>query len=424
MSALTPAHAGQAPPPAADRHGPRLPRVVVASGFVILALSYMVNAMDRQVFFPILPAIRAEYGFSLPEGGMLATGFTLGMAVSGLPAGYLIGRLSRKSVLLVSIVLYSLGTLATPLAGGFGDMMTYRIVSGVGEGMQSAALFAAVGTYFFHRRALALGGIGAAFGLGIFLGPLVGIHLDEAYHSWRAPFVLFGSCGLTIAVVALFVVSRRMTELVHDPVASTATYDHVPACPYNRNTLTLTVSAALGGLAVYGFLGLYPTYLISAEHYTTGQAALAASFVGFGGLTALLAGWLGDRVDQRNLLVVTYLALAATSLLVYRTDVSPGTQDLYAFLMGAFGTGSLYPNTSSAMQRAVRPDRVGTAAGLFITGYYLSSAFSGLLFATFVDHLGWRQAGLWQVTVLSLVAAGVLTGVRGSQFITATPPVR
>jgi len=36
-------------------------------------------------------------------------------------------------------------------------MMTYRIVSGVGEGMQSAALFAAVGAYFFHRRALALG---------------------------------------------------------------------------------------------------------------------------------------------------------------------------------------------------------------------------------------------------------------------------
>jgi MFS family permease len=419
MAQATPTDAGRPPTLTAGTAQRLLPRSLVAAGFVILALSYLVNAMDRQVFFPILPDIRTEYGFSLQQGGTLATCFTLGMAVSGLPAGYLLNRLSRKTVLLASIVLYSLGTLATPLAAGFADMMTYRIVSGFGEGMQSAALFAAVGTYFFHRRALALGGIGAAFGMGIFLGPLVGVRFADAYGSWRAPFVLFGTCGLAIAMIAVFVVSRRMTELIHDPVVGTATYDHVPASPYNRNTIALAVSAAFGGIAVYGFLGLYPTYLISDLHYTSGQAALAASFVGFGGLSALPAGWLGDRVNQRNLLIVSYLALAATSLLVYRTHVTPGWQYGYAFLMGAFGTGALYPNTSSAMQRAVRPAKVGSAAGLFISSYYLSSAFSGLLFATLVDDLSWRQAGFWQVTVVCLLAAGALVFVRGSQFITA-----
>lgn len=420
MAQVTPAETGSAPATATHGAQRQLPRAVVAAGFAILALSYMVNAMDRQVFFPILPDIRAEYGFSLPQGGTLATGFTLGMAVAGLPAGYLLGRLGRKTVLLASIVIYSLGTLATPLAAGFADMLTYRIVSGFGEGMQSAALFAAVGTYFFHRRALALGGIGAAFGTGVFLGPLVGVHFANAYHSWRAPFVLFGTSGLAVAMIALFFVSRRMTELVHDPVVTAATYDHVPASPYNRNTIALGVSAALGGLAVYGFLGLYPTYLTTDLHYTAAQAALATSFVGLGGLTALLSGWLGDRVDQRNLLIVTYLALAATSLLVYQTHSTPGWQYFYAFLMGAFGVGSLYPNTSSAMQRAVRPDRVGSAAGLFISSYYISAAFSGLLFATLVDGLGWSQAGLWQVTLLSLLAVGSLALVRGSRFITAT----
>lgn len=419
MAQATPVDADSAPAIGADNSSARLPRAVVAVGFAILALSYMVNAMDRQVFFPILPQIRTEFGFSLPEGGMLATGFTLGMAVSGLPAGYLLSRLRRKTVLLASIVLYSIGTLATPLAAGFGSMMTYRIVSGFGEGMQSAALFAAVGTYFFHRRGLALGGIGAAFGMGIFLGPLVGVHLADSFGTWRAPFVLFGSCGLAIAMIALFAVSRRMTELIHDPVVSSASYDHVPASAFNRNTLSLGVSAALGGIAVYGFLGLYPTYLISDLHYTTGQAALAASFVGFGGLTALLAGWLGDRVDQRNLLIATYVLLAATSVLVYQTQVTPGWQYLYAFLMGAFGTGSLYPNTSSAMQRAVRPAKVGSAAGLFISCYYVSSAFSGLIFASLVDAAGWSQAGLWQVTVVSLLAGASLFFVRSSQFITA-----
>lgn len=393
--------------------------LVVSAGFTILALSYMINAMDRQVFFPIVPEIRHEYGFSLPSGGLLATGFTLGMAVAGLPAGYLMGRRSRKSVLLTSIVIYSLGTLATPLAAGFADMMTYRIISGVGEGMQSAALFAAVGAYFFHRRAQALGGIAAAFGMGVFLGPIIGMRVDHSFHTWRAPLVLFGSSGLAVAMIALIGVSSRMTELLHDPVVTTESYDHVPASPFNRNTIALAVSAVFGGLAVYGFLGLYPTYLHDHLHYGSGQAAMAASFVGFGGLTAIVAGWFGDRVDQRNLLIVTYLAFAAASVLVYQTHVTPHWQYLYAFLMGASGTGSLYPNLSSAFQRAVRPANVGTGAGLFITSYYVSAAFSGLLIGWLADRIGWSQAGLWQVTVLSAAAVLPLLFVRTSQFITA-----
>src|SRR6266542_4900865 len=137
-----------------------VPGLVVAVGFLVLALSFMVNAMDRSVFAPLLPAIRQEYGFGLQAGGLLATGFTLGMAIAVVPAGHLIDRFSRKTVLLVSIVIYSLGTLATPLASGFGEMAAYRILSGFGEGMQAAALFAAVGAFFHHRRGLALGGVG------------------------------------------------------------------------------------------------------------------------------------------------------------------------------------------------------------------------------------------------------------------------
>jgi MFS family permease len=399
----------------------KMPTLVVAVGFLVLALSFMVNAMDRAVFAPLLPAIRHEYGFSLQTGGLLATGFTLGMAIAGVPAGYLVDRFSRKSVLLVSIVIYSLGTLATPLASGFADMATYRIVSGFGEGMQAAALFAAVGAFFHHRRGLALGGVGVAFGLGVILGPLVGVRFAADFGTWRAPFIIFGLSGLGVALIVAFTVSRRvtergMTQRAVGATSSTGSYDHMPAKPYNRNSIALAVAATVGGVVLYGFLGLYPSFLVSQLGLTTAQSALALSFVGFGGLAGLLGGWIGDRIDQRNLLIGSFLAMSVTGILIFQVQASLGWQCLFAFLMGVFGTGFMFPNVNSAIQRAVRPNQVGRAAGLFVTSYYGPAAFSGLLLGALVAGLGWRQAGLWQITVLPLVAVAALAFVRTSQF--------
>ncbi|MFF4349464.1 MFS transporter [Streptomyces sp. NPDC001530] len=391
-------------------------RVMIGMGFLLVVLSYMVNAMDRQVFPPLLPNIRAEYGFSLEQGGLLATNFTLGMALAGLPAGYLLDRFRRKTVLLVSIVIYSLGTMATPLATGFADMTLYRVISGFGEGMQSAAIFAAIGAFFVHRRGLAFGVIGLGYSVGVFIAPLVGVRLMSMHGTWHSPFYLFGTAGLLIAAASLFLVKTGLTEHSAEKVVAAKTYEYMPASAYNRNSLALAVHSVVSGVAIYGFLGLYPTFLITSLHYTAEQAALAMSFLGFGGMLALLGGWLGDRVNQRNLLILSLLAVSAISVCVYETHAGVGVQCGLAFLMGAFGLGFVYPNTNSAMQRSVRPEQIGRASGLFVTSYYGTAAFSGLLFATLVDSFGWSRAGLLQVTVLPLAGVLALVFVRPSQF--------
>jgi MFS family permease len=395
---------------------PPLSKTMIGLGFLLIVLSYMVNAMDRQVFPPLLPNIREEYGFSLEQGGLLATNFTLGMALAGLPAGYLLDRFRRKTVLLASIVIYSLGTMATPLATGFADMTLYRVVSGFGEGMQSAAIFAAMGAFFAHRRGLAFGVIGMGYSVGVFIAPLIGVELMSMHGTWHSPFYLFGSAGLLIAAVSVFLVKTGLTETSVEKVVSTRTYEYMPASAYNRNTIALTVHAVVSGVAIYGFLGLYPTYLISSLHYSPEQAALAMSLLGFGGMTAILGGWLGDRVNQRNLLIISLLAVSAISVCIYETQATVGVQCVFAFLMGAFGLGFIYPNTNSAIQRAVRPTQIGRASGLFVTGYYGPAAFSGLLFAALVDSFGWSRAGMLQVTVLPLLGVVALAFVRPAQF--------
>ncbi len=95
--------------------------------FSVLLLSYVINAMDRQLF-PLLAAdVRREYGFSLPRIGLLSTIFTLGMALAGLPTGYLLARFSRKTVLQMGIAIFSAGTMLTVVSRGFLGMLSYRL---------------------------------------------------------------------------------------------------------------------------------------------------------------------------------------------------------------------------------------------------------------------------------------------------------
>jgi MFS family permease len=57
---------------------------------------------------------------------LLSTIFTLGLAVAGIPSGYILDRTSRKSIILVAMVIYSVFTMATIYAYGFWDMLFYR----------------------------------------------------------------------------------------------------------------------------------------------------------------------------------------------------------------------------------------------------------------------------------------------------------
>ncbi|WP_214402358.1 MFS transporter [Pseudonocardia lacus] len=391
-------------------------------GLAVLCVSYMLNAMDRQVFYPLVPPIREEFGFSLDQAGLLATGFTLGLALTGLPAGYLLDRMSRRTIVVVSVLVYSLGTVAIPLASGFVDMAVYRLLSGIGEGVQATAIYAIIGAYFFHRRALAAGFIGLAFGLGVFLGPVVGQALVGASGTWRTPFYVFGAAGLVMAAVLLVAVPRSMSEAVtgRAGTADTASYDHVPASPYNRSALGLGITSAVSGLVFYGFLGLYPTFLREQLSFGPGEAALAASLVGFGAMTALPVGWLADRVDQRLLLAVGFVGSAVTALLAYQVADGVGAQYVLAFLMGTFASGVLFTNCSTALQRAVRPEHVGRGAGLFILSYYVAAAVSGLLFARLVAGMGWAGAGLVQLTLLPVVGLLALALVDPKRMI--VPP--
>lgn len=393
--------------------------VLVAVGFAVLCASWMLNAMDRQVFYPLLPQIREELGFSLTESGFLATSFTLGLAIAGFTAGFLVDRWSRKTVMMVSVIVFSVGTGLVALSTGFVDMALYRLLSGLGEGVQATALYAIIGAYFFHRRAFAAGFVGVAFGAGIFLGPLVGVPFATQWGTWRAPFLLFAALGIVMVILIAVFVKREMSEAEAGRTGALElrAFDYMPTAIVNRNVVVLGIGAALAGTVFYGYLGLYPTYLVENLGFDPGQSSLAVAMGGLGAMLALLFGWFGDRYPQKWVLMVSFAGTALVALPMYTIATAPVAQYVLSFLIGAFASGGLFTNFSTALQRSVRPESVGRGQGVFVLTYYVAAAFSGTAFGALVGGIGWSGAGLLQIVGVSVVGAVLMLFVDASTMI-------
>src|SRR5258708_1867599 len=108
---------------------------------LLLGLSYMFNAMDRQVFPALLGSIRADYGLTLPEAGFVSTVFTVNVAIFAALSGWFMARFGRRYVLLGGLVCYSLFTFLTPLATGFVSLTVLRALPCLSEALQLAAVF-------------------------------------------------------------------------------------------------------------------------------------------------------------------------------------------------------------------------------------------------------------------------------------------
>ena len=370
---------------------------------VVLAASYVVNAMDRQVFPVLLPNISRDYGFSLAEGGFLSTIFTLGIGIGGIPSGYLLDRFSRKTVIVAGIAIYSVFTVLTAFSLSFYDMATYRSLTGVGEAMQNAALFSAVGAYFYQRRAMALGSLNFAYGLGGFFGPLLGAQLFTATGTWKTPFYVYGLAGLVFVVVILAMVPKLFTERAEESRPGGQSADLMPARLINRNVVLGAIAAVVVGLSMYGYIGLYPTFLREQLGFSPEAAGFAASMFGLGALMGIPAGYLGDRFNQRWVITIALACGMGVGYLLFNVARDAITQDVLSFLEGTFGSGFLFVNVYSFVQRSVRPALIGRASGLFVASLYLPSALAGYLFALLVGQVGWGGAAIGQMVLLPIV---------------------
>jgi MFS transporter, DHA1 family, inner membrane transport protein len=403
-----------ATPPSIEATSRTTDSAIAIAAIAVLIVSYAVNAMDRTLFPLMLTDVRREYNFNLPQAGLMSTIFTLGMTLAGLPTGYLMSRFSRKTVIQVGILIYSAATVITVTAFGFADMLLYRAITGVGEAMQLTALLAVFSSYFSRNRAAGVGLLNYAYAGGAAVGPWLGAKLLVDYGTWRAPMIIYGIIGLAMMVLIAAVVRPHLSEAKGEESASTSTGG--AASLNNLNTIVLAVLSVLFGLALYGYLGMYPTFLREQLHYAPADAGRVMSIYGLGVLVSLFTGWLGDRFSPRLVLGLSFLVASAISALLFNGPADFATQAALSFLLGATFSGTIFVNLAACHVKALAAGLAGRASGLFVTCVYGSATVAGYLIGWIVGLSGWTVAGNIQLVALCLVGAVVALLLRPEQM--------
>lgn len=376
--------------------------------FAVLLFSYIINAIDRQLFSVLATDVRTALRLTLPQVGLASTVFTLGMGLAGIPTGYLLGKMSRKSVTLIGLLVFSAATSLTAYSTGLPDLLAYRFISGLGEAMQLTALLAIGTSYFVRHRAMAASSLNFAFGIGAVIGPNLGAAILGATH-WKMPFIVFGGSGIVAIVLIAVLVKPWFSQAQADGIEQRS-QDPSPPPPndslWARTPIMLAIATVFSGLSIYGYLGLYPTYLREALGFTPKQAAAAVSFYGLGALLSLLGGWLGDRFDYRKLLCAALLLSALAGGLLF-TDLrhSLSAHAAASFVFGAAISGMAYANLSVGIIKSVSRAKAAQASGLFVACLYIPAAFAGYLLGQLKQSLDWTLAGVLQVSGCALVAA-------------------
>jgi DHA1 family tetracycline resistance protein-like MFS transporter len=347
--------------------------------------------------------------------GLFATAWALMQFVASPVLGALSDRFGRRPIILLSVAGLGLDYILMALAPTLAWLFVGRVISGV-----TSASFATAAAYIAdvtppEDRAKSFGFIGAAFGLGFVLGPVMGGLLGTV--SPRLPFWVSAALCLTNAMYGLFVLPESL------PPERRSRFSWARANPVGSLRL-LRSHPELFGLAGVTFLYYVAHEVLPSTFvlYTNYRYSWSPSMVGFtlalvGVCTAIVSGKLVGpivaRIGERKA-ALTGLACGALAFSMYGLAPTGG-----AFLAGVpiMAFWGLYgPAAQGVMTRRVLPTEQGQLQGAIMGLRGLSGLISPFIFtftfATFISQPGVHLPGAPFLLAAALLGVAFLVAWR------------
>ncbi len=350
---------------------------------LFILITVMLDAMGVGLIMPVMPELIIEV-----EGGSMATAALWGGVLSTVFAimqfgfspviGNLSDRFGRRPVMLISLLAMALDYLVMALAGAMWLLLIGRIVGGITSATQSTASAYMADISAPRDKAANFGLIGAAFGVGFVLGPLIGGLLGE--FGTRAPFYAAALLAGLNVVFGYIVLRETVTDRIRRP------FSWARANPFGAFR-QMSRLPGVGRLLVVYFIYSVAYYVYPAiwAYFTQAQFGWTPRTIGvslalYGIMTAIVQGGLirlvlGRFGDRRT---VIYAHLFDAVSFAIMTVLTNGTLALILTPLAALGS-VMTPAIQGIMSRMVGDDQQGELQGVLTSLGALSMIVSPLM---------------------------------------------
>jgi MFS family permease len=378
---------------------------------IICTLLYAINYMDRTVLTVVMQPMKVDLGLSDSDIGLAVTVFTLSIALFSIPVLYLVDRWSRKKMLFLMAVAWSIFTYLTGLARNFIGVLLPRMFVGVGEaGFSGGGTAMITAAYPKQKHGIMLGifnaGITIGSALGMIIGGIVSVQL-----GWRYAFFIFAIPGIILGICALFL---KDYKTVSDSNVGSGLLSLFKSMASLLKIPTLRwFFLGYGLLLIMSQAQMYWTVPLIMREFGIKEdtAGLVLSIgIPLAILGALLGGTFSDFWHKRNL--KGRLLLPAWGSLISALFLAAAFPFLHTnwMLAGALATvyGFVYylgmPALGAVSQEVIPPAHKGLSWGMTIFCMYMfGGAWSPWAVGGISDALGGGAAGLTWALMASCI---------------------
>ncbi|WP_085063932.1 MFS transporter, partial [Bacillus anthracis] len=375
----------------------------------IAGLGWLFDAMDVGMLSFVMVALQKDWGLSTQEMGWIGSINSIGMAVGALVFGILSDKIGRKSVFIITLLLFSIGSGLTALTTTLAMFLVLRFLIGMGLGGELPVASTLVSeSVEAHERGKIVVLLESFWAGGWLIAALISYFVIPKY-GWEVAMILSAIPALYALYLRWNLPDSPRFQKVEKRPSVIENIKSVWSGEYRKATIMLWILWFSVVFSYYGMFLWLPSVMVlkGFSLIKSFQYVLIMTLAQLPGY--FTAAWFIERLG-RKFVLVTYLIGTACSAYLFGVAESLTVLIVAGMLLSFFNLGAwgaLYAYTPEQYPTVIRGTGAGMAAafgriggilGPLLVGYLVASQASlSLIFTIFCGSI---LIGVFAVIIL------------------------
>lgn len=328
------------------------------SSLWIIILTIIVDFIGIGIIIPLLPFYSKLFGATPIILGMLVAASSLMQFILSPVIGKMSDKIGRRPIIIGTLIISILGHVTFVFSNSIYILLISRLLAGAGASNISVAQAYIADSTEQKDRVKWLGRIGAAFGIGTIVGPLISGSLIS--YGFAFPGIVAAGIASINLILAFFWLSESITK--KEKKQNQELKESIKLVFKNRTTKILLATFFIGNFSFFTIPVIYP--LIGIEYFDLDAKLMSIIFVYIGITQATIQGLMGritKRIKDEKLLAIGILLMVGILIIPIFTNFI-----IFLILTGiiSIGIGIMMTIVPSIISKKSSRDEQGSILGI------------------------------------------------------------